>query len=100
MFTKYFPNLPFANAAEECSKIAAAFVVYGGLLSGSLYEADAEYLMQFDDPLQIVAETWRDEHLWPEVDAEIDHAISQMKIKQIELYSPLDPKYSQVQTMG
>jgi hypothetical protein len=100
MFAEHFPDLSLPESAEKFAQIAAAFVVYGGLLSSSLDETDIEYLMQFDNPLQLVAETWHDEQLWPEVDIEINHAISQMKDAQVELYSPLDPKYSQVQTMG
>jgi hypothetical protein len=60
MFREHFPNLSYPDAAKKCAEIAAVCAVYGGLLNGSLSESDAEYLMQFENPLKVLAEKWRE----------------------------------------
>ena len=62
--------------AGKAQEIEAVRIVYNELYSGWAYSDDKlEYLLRFENPLEVVRDKWFEKHCRPDVSEEMNHAL-------------------------
>ena len=81
--------------AGKAQEIEATRVTYNELYSGWAYMDDKiEYLLRFENPLEVVRDKWIEEQCLPDVSEEMNHVLwSIMDTPDAEHEYDLDPKY-------
>ena len=95
-YRKEWQQKPASELVELASEIAAVKFVYGEL-SGSSYSADyMEYLLRFENPLEVVKDQWISEQT-VDFSEELTHALWTLWDKgESEAEYTLDPEYAPV----
>lgn len=84
---KLEPSMLIENAEE----IAATKQVYDELKSNEYNMAYFEYLLRFENPLEVVRDRWKEEQLGPDISGEMEHALWYLMDKEYaEQDYPLD----------
>ena len=94
--------LPPSLLAGKAQEIEATRIVYDELHSGWAYNEQAlEYLLRFENPLEVVRDKWIEEQCLPDVSAEMSHVLGSLADEQeAELNYALDEGYTQEQAGG
>jgi hypothetical protein len=72
-YLKQLQNRPAADLIEQAAEIAAVKLVYDELMGGCKPD-HAEYLLRFENPLQLVSDRWQTEQNLSHSD-EMDHVL-------------------------
>lgn len=73
---------PAEDLIEMATEIAAAKIIYEELSKGEGYGEYTDYLLQFEDPLEVLRENWQGSEGYT-LYMELDHMLFEMKDKQI-----------------
>ena len=74
MYIRQLQNKPSADLIEQAAEIAAAKLVYEELKGGGYNTDYLEYLLRFENPLEVVRNAWLDESNVAH-SQEMDHAL-------------------------
>lgn len=61
-YIRQLQSKPAPDLIEQATEIAAAKLVYDELHNGCYSAENLEYLLQFENPLEVVRDQWLDEH--------------------------------------
>ena len=80
----------------KAEEINATRLAYNELFSGWAYSEDKlEYLLRFDNPLEVVRDKWIEEQCLPDISAEMNHVLCSVMDKQeAEQDYALDKEYT------